>query len=259
MLEDERIKILRKREYFVVKGNELIQKSRFELSLIEQKTVAYICSMIKPATQETRSEYYPDSLWQLEYEFDIRDYCKTCGIDFNNGKNYVNVKTTLKHLADRSMWIEDENSEILVRWLSKVHINKQSGLIQIEIDRDLVPYLFGLQEKFTKYELYNILAMKSAFSVRIYELMKSYAYLGTKRFMLYDLKRLLMVDRIKSYERFPDFRRKILEIAKTEINKRTDLIMSYETITEGRKVTQIEFHIKRKDQIEKKIMGTYVK
>ncbi|HIR88811.1 MAG TPA: replication initiation protein [Candidatus Fimimorpha faecalis] len=120
----------------------MIQKSRFELSLIEQKTVAYICSMIKPATQETRSEYYPDSLWQLEYEFDIRAYCKICGIDFNNGKNYVNVKAMLKHLADRSIWIEDEKGEILVRWFSKICINKNSGLIRIEIDRDLVPYLF---------------------------------------------------------------------------------------------------------------------
>ena len=72
MLEDEQIRILTKKEYFVVKGNELIQKSRFELSLQEQKTIAYICSMIKPINTLDRINGVP---FQLEYEFNIRDYC----------------------------------------------------------------------------------------------------------------------------------------------------------------------------------------
>ena len=43
MNSDEQLEILKKREYLVVKGNELIQQNRFELSLTEQKTVAFIC------------------------------------------------------------------------------------------------------------------------------------------------------------------------------------------------------------------------
>ena len=40
MNSNEKIDILQKREYLVVKGNELIQQNRFELSLPEQKTIA---------------------------------------------------------------------------------------------------------------------------------------------------------------------------------------------------------------------------
>ena len=98
MLEDEQIRILTKKEYLVVKGNELIQKSRFELSLQEQKTIAYICSMIKPIDTLDRINRVP---FQLEYEFSIRDYCKVCGIDYNNGKNYTDIKNTLKQLRDQ--------------------------------------------------------------------------------------------------------------------------------------------------------------
>lgn len=47
MDDEESIKVLTKRQYLTVKSNDLIQKNRFELSLPEQKTVAYICSMIK--------------------------------------------------------------------------------------------------------------------------------------------------------------------------------------------------------------------
>lgn len=246
MNEHEKKEIETKREYWVVKGNELIQKNRFELSLTEQKTVAFICSMIK------KSDNVP---YQLEYEFNIRDYCKVCGIDYAGGKNYKNIKATLKHLSDRSMWLDDGESETLMRWLSYVKINKNSEKVFIEIDRTIAPFLFELKEKFTKYQLYNVLAMKSAFSVRIYELLKSYAYQKNKTFDLEELKRLLEVENVKSYVRFPDFRRKVLEKAQEEINELTDLNISYKPITKGKKVIKIEFQIDTKSPIDRAIAG----
>jgi plasmid replication initiation protein len=246
MNEHEKKEIETKREYWVVKGNELIQKNRFELSLTEQKTIAFICSMIKKSN---------NAPYQLEYEFNIRDYCKVCGIDYAGGKNYKNIKTTLKHLSDRSMWLDDGESETLMRWLSYVKINKNSEKVFIEIDRTIAPFLFELKEKFTKYQLYNILAMKSAFSVRIYELLKSYAYQKNKTFDLEELKRLLEVENVKSYVRFPDFRRKVLEKAQEEINELTDLNISYKPITKGKKVIKIEFQIDTKSPIDRAIAG----
>ena len=90
--------IAAKREYLVVKANELVQKNRFELSLTEQKTVAFICSMIKPV-KNSKEPY------QLDYEFNIREYCKICGFNYDSGQNYADVKATLKKLRDRSMWL----------------------------------------------------------------------------------------------------------------------------------------------------------
>lgn len=241
MKEDEQL--TKERDYLVVKGNELIQKNRFELSLPEQKTIAYICSLIKPKEVTTHGELP----YQLEYTFDIQRYCKICGIVYESGKNYADVKATLKRLSDRSMWMnDDQGGEVLVRWLSKVRTNKRSGIATIKLDEDLVPYLFDLGQKFTQYQLYNILGMKSAFSVRIYELMKSYAYQGSKIFEIDELKHLLMVDEVKSYKNFKDFRRKVLEPAQNEINELTDLCVGFETITKGRKVVKLKFAIQQK-------------
>lgn len=253
MNSEEKIEIEKKREYLVVKSNELVQKNRFELSLTEQKTVAFICSMIKPFEAIDRAKGVP---FQLEYEFNIRDYCKVCGIDYDAGKNYADVKATLKHLRDRSMWLTlEDGSETLVGWLAKVTTNKKSGIAHIKLDEDLVPYLFDLGQRFTQYQLYNILAMKSAFSVRIYELMKSYAYQKSKTFDLDELKRLLMVDDVKSYDRFPDFRRYVLEKAQEEINELTDLNIYFEPITKGRKVVKVKFKIEQKDPIARWLAG----
>lgn len=252
MNTDEKIAILTKREYLVVKGNELIQQNRFELSLSEQKTVAYICSMIKPIEPK---DSVNGVLYQLEYEFNIRDYCKVCGIDYGGGKNYKDIKATIKKLADRSMWFDDGESETLMRWLSYVKLNKKSEKVQIEIDRTIAPFLFDLREKFTQYQLYNILAMKSAFSVRIYELMKSYSFQKSKTFDLNELKRLLSVENVKSYDRFPDFRRKVLEKAQEEINELTDIDIYIEPILKGRKTVKVKFRIETKNAIERYLAG----
>ncbi|MCM1224589.1 MAG: replication initiation protein [Lachnospiraceae bacterium] len=253
MNSDERIEISKKREYLVVKGNELIQKNRFELSLQEQKTVAFICSMIKPVDAVDKANGVP---YQLEYEFNIRDYCKVCGIDYDNGKNYADVKAVLKHLRDRSMWLTlEDGSETLVGWLAKVTTNKRSGIAKIKLDEDLVPYLFDLGQKFTQYQLYNILAMKSAFSVRIYELLKSYAFQKSKTFDIDELKRLLSIDGLITYKNFNNFRTKILERVQTEINEVTDLNISFEPVTKGRKVVKVKFRIEQKNPIERMLAG----
>ena len=235
-----------------MKGNDLIQKNRFELSLPEQKTVAYICSMIKPIEALDRAKGVP---FQLEYDFNIRDYCKVCGIDYAGGKNYKDVKATLKKLADRSMWLDDGESETLMRWLSYIKINKKSEKVQIEIDRTIAPFLFDLQAKFTQYQLYNILAMKSSFSVRIYELMKSYAFQQEKTFEIDELKRLLGVEDVKSYANFNLFKIKVIDKAQDEINELTDLNIYFEPILKGRKTLKVKFKIEMKKPIERLIAG----
>ena len=109
MGEDEKFGIQVARNYKVVKDNKLIQdvtRKKYELSILEQKILGFIISMIKPPTPNS-----PFPCYQLE--FDIRLFCKVCGIDFENGKNYQNIKVALKRLADNSFWIEEDDDELL--------------------------------------------------------------------------------------------------------------------------------------------------
>lgn len=146
------------------------------------------------------------------------------------------------------------------------------ALAKIKIDEDLAPYLFDLKEKFLSYGLKNVLNMKSQYSIRIYELMKSYhdmkigqtdhrsksEKLKTPQKIewtidLDELKRLLMVDTIKSYSNFKDFRRYVLEKAQKEINELTDISVYYEPITKGRKTIKVKFTIVSKTGVERLI------
>lgn len=254
MTNKEKLEIEKKRELKVFKSNELVQKSRFDLSVTEQKTLAYICSMIKPRTTE---EQILKSDYVLEYEFDIREYCKVCGISYDSGRNYAMIKNTLKNLRDRSFWVEYPNGDdVLISFLYKVRTNKHSGKAYVLIDSDMAPYLFDLGQKFTAYQLRNILGMKSAYSIRIYELMKSYEFRSKIEIDLQELKCLLDVDNVKSYERYPIFRQKVIDVAIKEINGLSDINVSYEPMKKGNKVVSILFRIKKKE-INARIMAEF--
>ena len=244
---DEKKDIAVKRDYLVVKSNQLIQNSRYNLSLAEQRAIAYICSMIKPSTE--------DVPYELEYEFDIRQYAKVCGLYYlDGGKLYEETKNVLDRLMQKIIHLKlPDETEVMIAWLSTVWLNKKSGKVKIELNKYLVPYLFSLQERFTAYILLNVLAMKSQYSIRVYELLRSYAFRKEVTFELDELKKRLMVDGIKSYIRFPDFRRYVLEPAMEEINEYTDISVSYEPITKGRKVIKIKFMMSMKPPTERYI------
>lgn len=231
--------IMEKRGYLVVKSNTLIQKSRFSLSTQAQKCILYIISKIVPEDMDFK-----------EVDFKISEFCEVCGLDKNNGANYKYIKQTLKEIRDKSIWVElQDGSENTLSWINSVNISRQSGTVKLKIDDLMKPYLLQLSEKFTRYELLYTLAMKSQYSIRLYELLKSYEWKYGVEFEIEELKRLLDAE---NYKRFPDFKRYVLDIAMRELEAYSDLNIQYDIIKVGRKYGKIRFNIKlKKDMSER--------
>ena len=226
----------------VVKSNDLIQKSRFSLTTNQQKIILYLISKLK----------YKDTDF-TECKVDIKDFCKVCGIDLNNGRRYNELKNSIKQIADKSIWLEKENGdETLVRWIEKPTIHKNDGVITIRLDDDLKPYLLELKEKYTQYELIYTLKMKSKYSIRLYELLKSRQYDKLKeytvKYSIDELKKLLDAE---NYKTFKDFRRRVLDKATEEINSYSDIFIDCLCIKQGKAITDIEIHIETKDPIQR--------
>lgn len=237
MTKDEKTKISTLRDYKVVKSNDLIQKSRFELSLQEQKIILFLISKIKPNDKEFE-----------EYEFSIREFCRLCGIDYDNGKNYKNVKDAIKKLSDKSLWVTlDTGKEVLLRWVTGASVDEKSGMIKLCLHNFMKPYLLELQSRFTQYGLVYILGMKSQYAVRLYELLKSYEYRGRWLVEVDKLKKLLSAE---NYGRYVDFKRFVLEIALREISELSDIHVDYEAIKSGRRYVKIEFKVRVKESQE---------
>lgn len=229
-----RAELERQRTYRVTKSNEMIQRARYDLTITELKVLAFIISKIKPTDTELQ-----------EYKFSVQDFCQVCGIDDENGKNYRRIKAILKALRDKSFWVLDENgNEVLVGWLQKARIYKKSGRIAVKLDDDMQRFVLGLFANFTQYELISTLPMRSAYSFRLYEILKSYAYQGGHTFAVDDLKSKLSAQHFTNYK---DFRRRVLEVAVREINLYTDIEVSWQPETFGRKVIQVIFEIRQRD------------
>lgn len=218
----------------VVKHNDLIQKSKYNLTATQQKLIAYVISLIKPTDFEFQ-----------RYEISVADFCQLCGIDKNHF--YLEFKETIDDIDNKAIWIETEEKTFKFRWFLKAEYINKKGKVRLILDDDIKKYLIALQETFTQYELINILALKSKYSIRLYELFKSYAFQKEKTLKIDALKETLLATH---YTNFKDFRNRVLEKAITEINYYTDLEVSYEPIKKGRRVEAISFSIKRKTSYE---------
>lgn len=223
----------RERDLKIYKADELMQKARFSLTLTEQRLILYAISKI-----------HPTDTYNTLYEIELGDFFRVCGNDDN--ESYTRTKDQLKRLSDKSWWLQQKDCESIVRWFSVVRLYQNSGTILVKFHEDMFPYLFELAKQmresgrtYTSYDFRYVLPMKSTYSIRLYELLKSYQ--KNNKSWWFKLDKLRHLLDCEHYERFPDFRRYALEPALKEINKYSDLNISINLIKDGRKVVAIEF------------------
>lgn len=220
------------RNYQVVKSNDLIRFTKNNFKVSELKALAFILSKVKPQ----------DYMLQ-EYNFSIAEFCKVAGITYC-GKNYKQVKDALLHLKSKSIWIKNKDNTVRTfSWISKAVINQGSGTITVKLDEDLKMYLIDLKNNYTQYELFVTLPMTSAYSFKMYELLKSYRHKSRVDLELEYMKEYLCATH---YTNFKDFKRRVLEVAIREINEYTDIFVMWQRVTKGKKVIAISFEINRK-------------
>ena len=230
------------RDRIVVKSNDLIQRSRFSLTVQQQKVILYLISKIGYGDEDFK-----------EYEFNIKDFCRVCGLYDDSGKYYVELKRQIKEIRDKSIWVEiSEGEEALLSWLDGARISSNSGKIKVRLSEDMKPYLLQLRDNFTRYEIAYVLCMRSKYSIRLYELVKSIHYREletyTKTFTVEELRRCLDAG---TYPRFCNFNQRVLKPAVQEVNTYTDKEVSCEPLKRGQKVEAIEMTIRTKDAFDR--------
>lgn len=228
----QELKIRSDREMSVYKRDDMIQKSRHQLTVREQKAVLYAISKIRPE----------DTALQ-EYVFDIKDFYALCGLESDS---YTVLKALLLGLKSKSWWmqIDDEGTESAVSWFNTVRTNKKSGKVTIKFHEDMMPFLVELTKQgafYTGYSLQYVLPMSSQYAPRLYELLKSYQ--KNNRVWFFEVEELKKLMNAQSYDRWPDFRRRVIEPALEEINKYTDIKVAYDAKKEGRRIARIEFYM----------------
>jgi plasmid replication initiation protein len=225
------------KNYIVTKSNDLIN-AKYSLSIEEQRIILVLASMVQPE----------DSEFKL-YKFSIKDFLKL--INVKDKKKYSEIPKITRKLVDKSLEIRYGNKILQTSWLSSVEYETGLGYVELEFSPKLKPFLLGLKEFYTTYKLDNVLNLKSKYSIRLYEVLKSCQYKKVEIISVEDLKVLLGID--KKYLRFYDIKTKIIDKVKNELAKKTDIQFTYEEIKEGRITTKLKFYIISNKELTKPV------
>ena len=223
----------------VTKGNDLIN-ARYKLSPTENKLYLLAIAQIEPNDKDFQRYIVP-----------VKKFIKMTG---TNSKNvYEQIREVSESLVSRRLEIPREGGGFLhIGFVSSAEYKPKQGCVEILIDPKLKPYLLDLKQRFTIYDIRSVLGMRSQFSIRIYELLKSFELIGEREIELTQFREMLGIEPEK-YKKYGMFKKRVLDPAEEELKwnfenpeKRCDLWFKYDEIKTGRKVTSIKFYIYNK-------------
>lgn len=231
------------KDYIVTKSNELIA-CNYNLSLQEQKIILTLASMVQPQDTEFK-----------EYELKIKDFMRLLGVESKT--KYVEIPKITKELMKKVFEIKEGKDVIQLAWLSSVRYKTGEGTVILKFDSNLKPYMLELKEFYTSYKLENVLSLKSKYSIRIYEILKSNLYKKNVTVELQELKKMLGANE-KSYNVYQNVKNKVIIQAQKELSEKTDIFFNFEEIKTGRKVTSIKFYINQ-NKARNEVAATTIK
>lgn len=216
----------------VIKSNKLVD-ARQRLSIQEQRLILLLISRIRP-----------DDVNFVWYKLSILDLARFLGLE-KSKRIYIDVRKAVRKLMKRVITIDRNARDIDLHWIEAAEYGDK-GNVKICINQVLKPYLLNLKSQFTKYNIGYIVQLRSTYSIRIYELLKRFEYLGERTFSLDKLKYILGLNQ-NEYKFYNHFKCKVILVAQKELSEKTDLAFDFEEIKDGKKVSEIRFIIKKNE------------
>lgn len=225
----------------IYKDNNLIEAS-YALNLSEQRLI--LIAIL--AAREIETELTADTMLTIH----ASEYMK----QFNLGRQsaYEALQAACESLFERRLSykaidpVTGKKGVYKSRWVTKVGYVKEAACVQLIFAPDILPLFIKLEEKFTRYELKQISQLTSVYSIRLYELLIRWRSTGKLYVPIADLREKLGLLE-DEYPKMGDFKKRVLNVAIEQINKFTDIEVTYIQKKEGRTITDIEFTFFEKD------------
>lgn len=190
----------------------------------------------------------PDDVYQIT----VSEMEKRTG----NKYNYKQLRESTKEMISRAHEIETlHNGKPVLRQLvlfNRIDYILGAGVIELEINKYAVEYLFDLKNNFTSFQLQAALNLTSKHAKRIYQFCSQWKDVGqTKKYDILDFKKVLGLANDKGKEEYTlisMFKQKVLDLAVKQINEKTDLHISYQLEKVGRSFKNIVFTVEKQAQ-----------
>jgi len=235
--------------------NKFAIEAQYKMTLIEQKIFYALVSRLNPRTEKEFKEV----------SLTVQDIAKALGGDLKTHQNlYSRVQDITDRMIQKSFKFATPvkiNGEFLTGPASFFQsviprYNEQGeATIYFRFNDLLKPFLLQLNE-YVKMNQLCIAQINSVYAIRFYTVLKAirakrqkHGKISREKWRVGELKSLLVAT--EQYPRFYDFKKRAIEPAFKEINKKTDIvIIEINYIKAGRTTKEIEFVFT--DQVDSK-------
>ena len=223
------------RNNVVVKHKDLVLEARYRLSELGLKVVSVLISMIRVNDDDFQ-----------QYILKVSDFKELIGSNSKNTYDYTH--RLIKELLSKTLKIGDKQ----FAWISYGEYKEGSDIVIFEISRHLKPYLLELKSNFLEYNIVNILPLRSAYVIRLYELFKSKwreykHYNKLAKSYTFELK----IDWLRKHFEIPNsyqysshIKNLIIDKAQKQFKQKTDIQFEYKEQKIGRKVDRLVITVK---------------
>jgi plasmid replication initiation protein len=213
----------------VTKSNHLIE-ANYKLSLNEQRLILTVISKIdgrKPIDKDN------------DFTITANEFSEIFKIPLKQA--YEALDDAASRLYERDIKTHDGSAKTTerFRWVSYVKYWHGEAKVTLGFSHRIIPYLTLLHQQFTSYELKQISKMKSAYSIRLYELMAQFIKTGERNITLEKLRELFELK--GQYSRFFDFKKYILVPSVKDINETTDIKVEWDVVKKGNRILGLLF------------------
>lgn len=212
----------------------IITRSTDNMTLIEKRIMYLVINRL-----DTGIDVQPDLFKNMEFKIPFSQLQET---------NYKRISDSIKKLQSRTITlIDDDEKEEYESLTPFPHVKIGKAVVTLTMLANVVPYFLELKRGYTKYELAAALTLRSIYGQKLYELLSRWK---DKKKWYVDIDELKKLLHAENYE-YKDFKPDCLEKGVKDINKNTELSVSYEPEKEGRSVIGIHFKILSKANSEK--------
>lgn len=202
-----------KKDVLLRQGNPLTE-SRYKFSNYE-KNAFYV------VVKQVRRDYVEREPPRTEFENMRVKIPKSALSEIGDEDHTKEARQALRNLRNKTIEFEDEEGN----WLYCGFINQakyiaKEKVYEVEVSRDLMPYLVELSRHYTEYSLLVAISLKSIYSQRFYELCCQYRNMGKFGKTINQLRTMFMLE--DKYPLLPLFKQYVINVAQKELKAAYD-------------------------------------
>lgn len=230
-------------KYSISESNHLIESS-FELDKYQLKLISLLSAFVKKEDEDFKVYKFPASwllnyLWLWKWKHQVlkqvlTDLMKKVFVWKYYSEEYNDIREWLVH------WVSTADYPVNWEWIIEISIHPRMKYLLL-LNNDSSKW------NFTTYMLSNIASFKSAYSNRIYRLLKKDLEKWRKykiNKVVYKYEELRKIFKLeKEYSRYYDFRKRIIITSQKELELLSDIRFEFEEIRLWKSVDSIEFTI----------------